>query len=417
VTEYDPHDETLTTTDAASETRDGMVHAIPSDTDLAALRAEQERLGLEVAHWRGLYEQLVDDARANITDAEGQIEMARNHIEELVGFVDGARELEGRLTQEVAHWRGLFEGLEADARGNAEQAEKEIADARDNIRNLVSEIGDFGRERARLVAEIDYWSTRADNRNPAPGLLASLVNRVRNRLRPETPKSPVPPYMLRARGDVSKRYLRGTGLEIGALHSPVPVSGGVEVQYVDQMTRPEQRVAFTDLREYAFVEVEIIDDGERLESIGNDSVDFVIASHVLEHCENPLGTLRNHLRKVRPGGHLFYIVPDNRFSFDSNRPTTPFPHLVRDDTEGPETSRREHYLEYARLVDETPSDEVERAADRMEATHADIHFHVWDQSTTEELWRQAQGYLENSFSIEYTAFSFVENIAVLRRRA
>jgi hypothetical protein len=136
---------------------------------------------------------------------------------------------------------------------------------------------------------------------------------------------------------------------------------------------------------------------------------------MLEHCENPLGTLRNHLRKLRTGGHLFYILPDLRFSFDFDRPITPFEHLIRDDRDGPETSRRSHYLEYAKLVDHTPDDEIENAVRKMEAVQSNIHFHVWDQSAEEELWKRAQDYLDLPFSIEYTQFNWVENIAVLRR--
>jgi 2-polyprenyl-3-methyl-5-hydroxy-6-metoxy-1,4-benzoquinol methylase len=100
---------------------------------------------------------------------------------------------------------------------------------------------------------------------------------------------------------VSLRFLRGAGIEIGALHSPMPVASGVSVTYVDRMSRPEQRASFTELRDYPFVEVDVIDDGERLDSIEDGSLDFVVASHMLEHCENPLGTIRRHAAKLRPG--------------------------------------------------------------------------------------------------------------------
>ncbi len=99
-----------------------------------------------------------------------------------------------------------------------------------------------------------------------------------------------------------------------------------------------------------FVAVDVVDDGERLDAIDDASQGFLVANHMLEHCENPLGTLRNHLRKVAPGGWLFYAMPDMRCCFDSVRPLTRFDHLVADDADGGRGSREGHFLEWAKLI-------------------------------------------------------------------
>jgi len=399
-----------TTTSAAAE-------GAADPTELENAHAESERLRQEADHWRGLYEALVVDTRANITDAEGQIEMARDHIEQLEVHLADARGSESRFRREVDEWRERHQDLSTQSRRNADDAAGQIDSARENIVGLASQLEDAAQERVRLVAEIEYWSERAENqgRFASGGRFARWSRRLREgRLQP-TARSPVSPAVMRARGRVSHRFLSGQGLELGALHSPTPVAKGVVVRYVDRLTRTEQRTLFSELRDFSFVEVDLVDDGERLNAIEDASVDFVIASHMLEHCENPLGTLRNHLRKLRTGGHLFYILPDRRFSFDIDRAVTPFEHLIRDDRDGPETSRRSHYLEYAKLVDHTPDDEIENAVRKMEAVQSNIHFHVWDQSAAEELWKRAQDYLDLPFSIEYTEFNWVENIAVLRR--
>jgi hypothetical protein len=65
-----------------------------------------------------------------------------------------------------------------------------------------------------------------------------------------------------------------------------------------------------------------VDDGERLEKVEDASAGFLIANHMLEHCENPLGMLRNDLRKVAHGGWLYYAMPDMRCCFDIARPPT-----------------------------------------------------------------------------------------------
>src|SRR5712691_699882 len=158
--------------------------------------------------------------------------------------------------------------------------------------------------------------------------------------------SSIPEPMLARRREVSARFLQGTGIEIGALHYPLWVDPDrARVRYVDRLTVPELRQQYPELAAYALVEVDVVDDGEKLSSFADGTLDFVIGNHMLEHCENPIGTTRNHLAKVRPGGVLYYAVPDKRYSFDVDRPLTSFEHLVRDDREGPAWSRLEHFRE------------------------------------------------------------------------
>ncbi len=42
----------------------------------------------------------------------------------------------------------------------------------------------------------------------------------------------------------------------------------------------------------------------------NDTFDFVYSSHCLEHMHNPKNTVQEWWQLVKPGGHLFLIVPD-----------------------------------------------------------------------------------------------------------
>ena len=103
--------------------------------------------------------------------------------------------------------------------------------------------------------------------------------------------------MLQRRRALSDKYLTGQGIEIGALHYPLEVGEQVSVRYVDRLSSEELRPLYTELREFPLVPIDIIDDGEKLSRIEDESLDFIIANHMLEHCENPLGTIRNHLRQ------------------------------------------------------------------------------------------------------------------------
>jgi SAM-dependent methyltransferase len=168
----------------------------------------------------------------------------------------------------------------------------------------------------------------------------------------------LPPKVLAVRRRIADTYLHGEGIEIGALYAPLQTSA--KVRYVDRMPVEQLRVQYPELADTELTPVDCIDDGERLTTFANESLDFIIANHMLEHCENPLGTMRVHLERVRRGGILYYAVPDKRHSFDIDRPITTFEHLIDDDKDGGESSRVAHYMEWARLVNhiEAPADGI-----------------------------------------------------------
>ena len=183
---------------------------------------------------------------------------------------------------------------------------------------------------------------------------------------------------------VARRFLRGAGIEVGALH-PFRVGPDTRVAYVDRLSKAEALVHYPELRvaAHALVEPDIIDDGERLGTLADASQDFIIASHFLEHCENPLGTLRSHLRVIRPGGVLLLVVPNasDPAGWDAHREPTTFDHLVQDDRTGPETSREGHYRDWVTLVGGLTGDDAEREYTRLLAIGYSIHFHCWTPDT------------------------------------
>jgi len=194
--------------------------------------------------------------------------------------------------------------------------------------------------------------------------------------------------------------------------------GGVRVRYVDRMTVPQLRALYPELRGWELAPVDVVDDGERLGAVAAQSVDFIVANHFLEHCEDPIRTIGTHLGKLRPGGVLFYAVPDKRYTFDSRRPRTSLGHLVDDYENGAERSRRHHYLEWARLVPAgEPPDEAQAAehAARLQAEGYSIHFHVWTHGDLVELMLHCREQL-GSFDIEAVRRRGAETIVVLRKR-
>jgi len=177
---------------------------------------------------------------------------------------------------------------------------------------------------------------------------------------------------------IADRYLSGNGIEIGALHNPLPVSKNANVKYVDRMPVSELKSHYPELQKFTLVEVDIIDDGESLRSIPNRSQDFIIANHFIEHCENPIASIRNMLRVLKSGGILYLAVPDKRYNLDKVRKNTSFQHLVDDDRHGPNLSRKKHFKEWALSWNKiTDEEKVNERVKYLMSMNYSIHYHVW----------------------------------------
>jgi SAM-dependent methyltransferase len=185
---------------------------------------------------------------------------------------------------------------------------------------------------------------------------------------------------------IASTYIRGEGIEIGALHQPLRLPRGAKVRYVDRQSTKELARHYPEADTKRIVSVDIVDDGERLARVADCSQDFVIANHFLEHCQDPIGAIKNMLRVLRAGGVLYLAVPDKRYSFDADRPVTSLDHLLRDHNQGPEDSRRAHVEEWVRLVLKCDDAEIaEKEIERLIETDYSIHYHVWTPTEIIEL--------------------------------
>lgn len=222
----------------------------------------------------------------------------------------------------------------------------------------------------------------------------------------------------RVRREIAAQYLHGEGIEIGALHSPLQVPETVKVRYVDRLSVFDLRMQYPELNELPLVNVDIIDDGEVLATLADSSVDFVIANHMIEHCQNPIASMRNYLRVVKPGGTIYLAIPDKRYTFDRDRPVTPLEHLIRDDLQGPETSRIAHFEEYIRLVDRVSQPNLStRLRHLLVDLDFSIHFHVWTPDAFTEFLAYCQQELPEKFAIERIQSNDAEFITILRKNS
>ena len=162
---------------------------------------------------------------------------------------------------------------------------------------------------------------------------------------------------------------------------------------------------------------DVIDDGETLGSVEDGSVDFVIANHLIEHCQDPIGTLKAFARVLTPDGVLYMAVPDARETFDRRRPLTSLEHIVRDHVEGPGWSRSGHFEEWVGLVGQVPADQVVEQARQLDESDYSIHFHVWTLDSFLELLVHCRSTLSIPFAIESVERNGLEFVVILHREA
>lgn len=188
------------------------------------------------------------------------------------------------------------------------------------------------------------------------------------------------------REQLAQIYVRGTGLELGALNNPLPVSSQAKVRYVDFATADDVAEQFPGV---AVKTPDIVDDAVTLNTIEDCTQDFVIACHILEHLEDPIGAVKTWFRVLKLGGVLFMSIPDRRFTFDFYREVTPLAHLLADHEQSPAWSRDAHLKELEQEYRRTYNVDDEEILRQLIEWHREgrghTHFHVWTQLEMLEL--------------------------------
>jgi SAM-dependent methyltransferase len=209
-------------------------------------------------------------------------------------------------------------------------------------------------------------------------------------------------------------YIRGDGVEYGALNWVQRVGKGVRVRYADiaQVDKLEKNYPQHAGR---IAVPQIVCSLESLDPFGSESLDFFIANHVLEHVEDPIQAFKSIYRVLKPGAIFFLTLPDKRYTFDIDREITPWEHLVRDHEQGPEWSRRDHYADAAINIFKIPKAELEQWVEQKMSERADIHFHVWDQAAMIEMLNSLRREYCIRFDIEALSKTGLETIFVLRK--
>ncbi|MBP6034000.1 MAG: class I SAM-dependent methyltransferase [Candidatus Moranbacteria bacterium] len=141
---------------------------------------------------------------------------------------------------------------------------------------------------------------------------------------------------------LAHRYLDGKrGLEIGgSAHNPF----GLNTRNVDYTPDDNQYKKMESVNVGSVLPVDILASGDAI-PVPDESEDFVISAHVIEHFPDPIKALKEWYRIVKPGGYIFMIVPHKERTFDRDLSRTTLQEII-DRHEGriqPEPNINDHH--------------------------------------------------------------------------
>jgi SAM-dependent methyltransferase len=184
----------------------------------------------------------------------------------------------------------------------------------------------------------------------------------------------------------ARQWLKDPGVEIGAFKTPIP---GIKPVYVDKFAEFAHEKCLADY----YGEATAL-------PFRNNSLNYVASSHVLEHVANPVLALEEWCRVLRPGGVIYVVVPDKRYTWDRYRATTPVGHMLEDYEQKTTAVDPTHIDDFVDNVDWTtfspstppelvPAKKAEAKASYCNAVQhgleINIHFHVFEPPSIVEL--------------------------------
>ena len=139
---------------------------------------------------------------------------------------------------------------------------------------------------------------------------------------------------------------------------------------------------------------QFVAEARRLTMVDDESYDFVLSSHCLEHLADPLGAIEEWMRVLRPAGAVALVVPHKDATFDHRRPVTSLQHLLDDRERCTGEDDLTHLDEVLRLTDLSLAPGVAdrasfEARSRQNVENRCVHHHVFDTRLMIEVLNEA----------------------------
>jgi SAM-dependent methyltransferase len=128
---------------------------------------------------------------------------------------------------------------------------------------------------------------------------------------------------------------------------------------------------------------QLIQEASDLNKIGNGNYDFLLASHVLEHCADAIKTIEEWKRVVKDDGYLLIVLPHKEGTFDHKRPVTQLKHFIEDyqaRTKEDDMTHRDEILKLHDLMYDKGTPDVETLKERSSNNIENrcMHHHVFN---------------------------------------
>jgi SAM-dependent methyltransferase len=160
---------------------------------------------------------------------------------------------------------------------------------------------------------------------------------------------------------------------------------------------------------------QFVAEGADLAEVQDESYDFILSSHMLEHSANPLRALQAWKRVLRPAGSIVLLLPNRRWTFDHNRPVTSLAHLVNDFVAKTGEEDLTHLAEVLNLHDlrrDPDAGDYERFKRRSESNpeNRGMHHHVFDEALVRAILEWS------GFSVSLLRTAFKDHIIAVARK-
>ncbi|MDE2440230.1 MAG: methyltransferase domain-containing protein [Betaproteobacteria bacterium] len=217
------------------------------------------------------------------------------------------------------------------------------------------------------------------------------------------------------RRTVSSIWIKGKGIEVGAGSRPFFIPDGSECYYGDIRDRDELSKYFSSLE----VSLNGFIDAQTMAGIPQNSLDFVISAHVIEHLFDPIGAIINTIRVLKDQGIFLLVVPEKSKTWDRDRTATTLEHMMMDYVDGGMGTKKDAYVEHAKFVhpimtgEYIDEDKIEESALQAMNAAMDIHVHAWQYEEFRELLEKCKKI--DNFLILHAQKVQNENIFVLKK--
>jgi predicted SAM-dependent methyltransferase len=178
------------------------------------------------------------------------------------------------------------------------------------------------------------------------------------------------------------------GLEIGGPSKIFSDTGAIPlykyISSLDQINYSDNTIWLNNTSEpFYLYRNKMVAEATDLSQVGDQSYDFMLSSHVLEHVANPLKAVYEFFRILKPTGKLIIVIPDAKNTFDHKRPINTLEHIVHDYQSQVDESDSTHFDEVLSLHDLTMDDGFDTFDDFKSCVENNVvtrcvHHHVFD---------------------------------------